>query len=86
MLRLLGVGRTEPQHHYPGTSGFFLITSQSPQPATSRLFDRVPPEIAQQIASWPHFSSAAALTLCNHKMDHVLGDQYLLALRQVEPN
>ncbi len=73
-------------YHYPGTSDFFGITSQSPQPATSGLFDRVPPKIAQQIASWLPFSSAAALTLCDHKMDHVLCDQYLLALRQVESN
>lgn len=45
-------------------------------------FGRIPIEIIQQIASGLPLSSSAALTLCNKTLNHILGNQYLLALSQ----
>ncbi len=78
LLCLLGLSRVRPQHQQSAA------TLQLRQPATSGIFDRIPPGITQQIASWLPHSSAAALALCSHKLNHLLGDQYLLALRQGE--
>lgn len=49
---------------------------------SSGFFDLLPVEIIQQMASRFPLSSSAALTLCNKKIYHILGNQYLLTLGQ----
>jgi len=56
----------EPEHQVNASTGSFADT---------------PSEIIQLIASWLPLSSAAAFTLCNHRLHTIIGNQYLLALR-----
>ena len=58
------------------------VTSESQRFAGRGPFDYVPYEIIHEIASWLPLSSAAYLTLCNRKLKGILGNRYLLALRQ----
>ncbi|KAL2042231.1 hypothetical protein N7G274_004719 [Stereocaulon virgatum] len=73
LLRLLSLDkfRSMPQ-----------ITQEPRSPASSGLFDKLAIQTIQLIASWLPLSSSVALTLCNHSLRRLIGDQYLLKLRQ----
>lgn len=70
LLRLLHLGR---------------VVIQPQIPAAYSPFKCLPTELIQQIAAWLPPSSAASLSLCNHKLHIMLGKKSLQDLYQSDP-
>ncbi|MCJ1229015.1 hypothetical protein MMC12_005679 [Toensbergia leucococca] len=82
LLRLLHLDRVVTQPQRPA---ILQRPATPPRPAIAKLFECLPAELIHQIAAWLPPSSAASLSLCNHKLHITLGKQSLQNLHQSYP-